>query len=983
MSDAPAPFNLDALHGLRPSAVAQALAAHTGPGLLAALAARALDDAENDVAQAQCWLDAADLLGGASDTPSVDALLQYARARTLVHLGNLAAAEESLRSAQGRWRAAGDVSGETRAFLGLTQVLAMQGRYADAEDSARAAIARLETSAAPEATLRLAGAHQNLATLFHYQDRHADALAEYGAAAAILESVRQNAAGHDPERAAEVESMQAHNALNRAGALTFLDRYDDAASVYDEAIAHFTAQDDTINRGRARTNLGRLRLRTGDYATAMATFELAADDLLGTRNLAEVPDGERLRVADELLLEHGFAYLALNLLPEAEAVLARAEALFRPAGMRYELAQTLYALALAKLRGPAPAEAAEPLAEALALFDALENRYGAVRTRTALAILSQTAGDHAQAAEQLDVLLAMPVAPDASAMTWDALARADALLLRGFLHAEAGELAAARVRAAEVAAPRGKPAQAEAVPLLPQIAIRYHHLVGRVARLEGDTTQARRELQAAITLLEGQRATLPLEEVRTAYLEDKGAVYADLLLALLDSPQPSSEEVSAAFEAVERARSRALLERLLSTLDVQPRTQEGNSSLDEVRRRLHWLYNALLGEGGSRSVDAARQEMVRALFDEESRVSWWEQRQSLLLGQAKPVTLAEFQTALGSGRHALVYTTTGSAPGDEVLAFVVDRDQVRVVRRLCTVGALHGAHAELRFQLGRAALGSEYLSRHAARLSERLRSALKRIYQLAVEPLRPLLTTERLLVVPAAALHSVPMHALWDGGRYLIESFEISVAPSASVALIAGAPRAPSGVDAQWAGLALTDAAIPAARAEVEASALYFGGRARLYLDGDASLAELRVAAQANILHIATHGLFRSDNPYFSVLKLADGWIDVRELYRLPLAAQLVVLSACESGVGQVRAGEEVIGLTRGFLAAGASNVVASIWHVHDASAARLMEHFYAALTADAATAVRPAAALRAAQRTAISEGQHPYFWAPFYVTGS
>src|SRR5690606_38063833 len=103
-----------------------------------------------------------------------------------------------------------------------------------------------------------------------------------------------------------------------------------------------------------------------------------------------------------------------------------------------------------------------------------------------------------------------------------------------------------------------------------------------------------------------------------------------------------------------------------------------------------------------------------------------------------------------------------------------------------------------------------------------------------------------------------------------------------------------------WAGLALTDPAIPQAQREVALIARYFS-QSWQYLDDAADETGLRkAAAQADILHVATHGLFRPDNPFFSSLKLADGWIDVRALYRLPLAARLVVLSACESGSGKI-----------------------------------------------------------------------------------
>jgi CHAT domain-containing protein len=144
-------------------------------------------------------------------------------------------------------------------------------------------------------------------------------------------------------------------------------------------------------------------------------------------------------------------------------------------------------------------------------------------------------------------------------------------------------------------------------------------------------------------------------------------------------------------------------------------------------------------------------------------------------------------------------------------------------------------------------------------------------------------------------------------------------------------------------------------------------------------------AASTDVLHLATHGLFRPDNSFFSALKLADGWLDVREIYRLPLHARLVVLSACESGMGKIRGGDEVIGLARGFFAAGAQTVIASLWNVHDRSAPVFMQKFYSALQSEVLVegkSLRPATALQAAQLAAIRMEQHPYYWAPFYAIG-
>ena len=170
---------------------------------------------------------------------------------------------------------------------------------------------------------------------------------------------------------------------------------------------------------------------------------------------------------------------------------------------------------------------------------------------------------------------------------------------------------------------------------------------------------------------------------------------------------------------------------------------------------------------------------------------------------------------------------------------------------------------------------------------------------------------ERLLIIPYGSLHLAPFHAFWDGTHYLLESYEVAYASSASLA-VQGRQNGKEPM-CSLAGVALRDKAIPQAENEVRAAARHFD-QAQLYLDEQAGLAGLWEAAQAgDVLHIATHGVFRPDNPFFSALKLADGWIDVRTIYRLPLGARLVVLSACESGAVEVQGSDEAIGLCRVF----------------------------------------------------------------------
>jgi len=144
------------------------------------------------------------------------------------------------------------------------------------------------------------------------------------------------------------------------------------------------------------------------------------------------------------------------------------------------------------------------------------------------------------------------------------------------------------------------------------------------------------------------------------------------------------------------------------------------------------------------------------------------------------------------------------------------------------------------------------------------------------------------------------------------------------------------------------------------------------------------------IIHFATHGLLNSEHPELSglVFSLIDeqgrpqnGFLRLHEIYNLRLPAELVVLSACQSGLGKQIKGEGLVGLTRGFMYAGAPRVVASLWQVNDLATAELMKRFYSGMLKDG---LRPAAALRAAQIEMFNQKQwsSPYFWAAFVLQG-
>jgi CHAT domain-containing protein len=158
------------------------------------------------------------------------------------------------------------------------------------------------------------------------------------------------------------------------------------------------------------------------------------------------------------------------------------------------------------------------------------------------------------------------------------------------------------------------------------------------------------------------------------------------------------------------------------------------------------------------------------------------------------------------------------------------------------------------------------------------------------------------------------------------------------------------------------------------------GGEA--YVEEQATKARVQQSLPtARVLHLATHGEFRGDNPLFSGLALDDGWLSTLDVYHQQTNATLITLSACQTGQSVVGGGDELLGLMRAFLAIGAASLVLTLWTVHDESTAQLMGHFYQALLAGQPKG----AALRHAQvalRTDHTSYAHPHFWGPFQLIG-
>jgi CHAT domain-containing protein len=295
------------------------------------------------------------------------------------------------------------------------------------------------------------------------------------------------------------------------------------------------------------------------------------------------------------------------------------------------------------------------------------------------------------------------------------------------------------------------------------------------------------------------------------------------------------------------------------------------------------------------------------------------------------------------------------------------------------LGAVESHLSRLRYQLEKFSLGSAYAAAHRGALRRCTDNHLEALYAELLAPLAGEIAGRRLVVVPHGLLHYVPFHALRRAdGRYVIEDNEVSYAPSATVyRLCAQRPGRPPR-PASLLAVGLSDALAPHIGEELASITRCFPESVRLEGERASKAAFLDHAPRSRFLHLATHGFFRQDNPMFSSVRLADGPLNFYDVFDLALDAELVTLSACNTGLNRLSPGDELSGLMRGFLYAGAPSLMVSLWAVNDRSTSELMHGFYRHMSGGA-TKRR---ALQLAQLETLARYGHPYYWAPFILMG-
>jgi CHAT domain-containing protein/Tfp pilus assembly protein PilF len=601
--------------------------------------------------------------------------------------------------------------------------------------------------------------------------------------------------------------------------------------------------------------------------------------------------------------------------------------------------------------------------------------------------------------------------------------------------------------------------------------------LARVERDRGNLVEARRHIEAALSLIDSVRAGAGSQQLRASYfalVQKYYELYVDTLMRL-HRLHPAESFDAEAFQANERARARSLLELLTeSRVDIR---QGVDVALLDRERNLAQLLNAkaqrqlqLTGQRNSETQLAEIKKEISALEDEYNQVeaairknsprySALTQPEPLSLNEIRQQTLGDgvllLEYALGEERSYLWAVTNDSITSYELPGREHINKAARQVTDLLTARSLR-KRGETPPQRRERTLQADAL----------LPEAAKRLSEMVLGPVADQLGNKRLIIVADEALQYVPFAMLPEpataaqrseanpttagrrtriaGRQPLVVNHEIISLPSASTLAIlrreiAGRNPAPkllaviadpvftrnderfkskttriedgappetetsadtriiehlseSEVATSSPGR-LAIPRLPFTRQEAERILAAAPAGANLKaLDfranrGTATEAEL---GQYRYLHFATHGLLDSERPTLSALVLSlvddsgapqDGFLRAHEIYNLNLPAELVVLSACQTGLGKEIKGEGLVGLTRGFMYAGAARVVVSLWNVNDKATSELMAKFYQKMLKGGQ---RPAAALRSAQveMWRQRQWQAPYYWAAFVLQG-
>ena len=809
-----------------------------------------------------------------------------------------------------------------------------------------------------------------------------------------------------------------------------LGQYDQALRLIDRAIETYALQGEGVelNIARARGNKAIILAAQGRFREAMALHEQVRATFAAVGGQEVAVAREELNIA-QISASQGHYSQALFLFN-------RSRQTFREHTMLFQAAEVAQEICLCLIRLNRAREAYELADETVAYFRQLPDKFDNLAQSLMYQAAAAAMEGNFQAADEM-LQEAITILEEGGFIRLAAMVR----FQRAELYFADGQLEASMLEAQHVA---DAFAEQEAFPQLARTALLRAHiaamkgdtvtaqylcdqaldiaqnqglfdlkyycddLLGQIAEQRHDRDAAARYYDRAVQGIDEVQGRLVLDE-RTSFLENKAGIYQRAIILALKRGNKDQ-----ALIYIEKAKSRVLGDYLRNNIDIRLRAADaaGEAILEDLaklREEQAWyssiVYEAeneanlsdtaimrirAIGPGQARKEMQTRERRIEHLLEqmqlrlagdlgERQRSSWTNSIITSLWPRLEPSTLLlEYYTA-GPDLYIFQLTRAGidvhTIPG--------------VVPKLERLLSLWRVNLDLAAQ---AAGTQEQREQSFEGLLNNGLGLLQKLYDLLLKPISNLLNTcQHLIIIPYGLLHYLPFHCLYDGDRFIVERLNISYLPTAAlmdICLQRGQRIIAKHIPlSNSLVLGLSDnGRLAYALQEAEIVAQLLGTRPML--DRNATAKSLwQQGASSPIVHIAAHGLFRLDAPNFSHIKLSDRQLSTIEVFNLDLSCcSLVTLSACETGRAVVGGVDEVMGLGRGFLYAGAASLLPTFWKVDDASSAELMVIFYQALLGKCTKTEALAGAQRAFLGRARSTGQlhrvHPYFWAAFHLIG-
>jgi len=918
---------------------------------------------------------------GAASAPS--GLLSLGRARVALSEHQFSLADSLLAAAHAAFVSAGNAHGELVSGEQWGRLLWMQGRLEEALALAPRSLALADSLGLPLATIN---AHYGLGSTAEHLER----------------VVRQADTRGVPIWAAEAQ-------LTLSIIARWRQDIDGALELRRSALVGFRQAGHRLGQVDCHQRIAAMHQIRGELTPALRHLEEAS---------ALTEGGGNPRLSGYILLSSGSIRYLVGEFEHAGEIFREAHRVAEEAGAADLVAGSLVNLGLVLIEQGAHAEALEKLEAALDVCRREEERRGEIRTLNNIGLCLSRMEDYAGAVERLERAAELAASIGGAGVSPIHIQRDIGLcyLMQGDL----GEAERVLREALELAA-------ASEMPLI-VAEIRWG--LARAVRQRGDLDGALRLLEEAITARERLRVRMAPTLMGGRFFGRRGLIYEEAidLLYALDQQAPNGGYDRRAFAIAQQAKARMSLEILAEAeIDLRP---HGTPAFREEEERILPQLEALIGRSGGAS-SAERDSLAPLIARLEGRLESLsaearaQDPRYAELQYPAPPNLDELQRDILREGEVLISYALGHeasylwAVGPECFRFVQLPARETIEQR---VGDLLPLLRDYNL------LGAE---------ASYYQAACRPVSNDLLSPVSDLLAESGAVwFVPDGILHYLPFEALlldapsagstehahetgFAGLPFLIRRLPVGYVPAASVLallrrsapldpavdlLAIGDPQPPPEEELSLfarAVLGTGAVALPHARAELDGiQALFADEQTHALLGTAATLGALRRAAAEGpfaAVHIVAHGIFNERRPQYSGLLLGpeegdDGFVTLAEIYGLELSCTQLTLAACSSALGEEIAGEGLVGLTRAFLYAGARNVVSALWEVSGHGTALFMQEFYRQLrdnpVADRVHAL--AAAKRAMLSRRISPPQelradlaHPYFWAPFVLTGA